>query len=406
MRGFQGTGGNPREPHAEAALADAVRLLSLVADSGEGHPPGHCARVAAVAVRLAEASGLTGEDLRATYYAGLLHEVGSLALGATHDGSNSSLERSKMVAMWDHPAQGARICAQIAALPPKTADLVRWHHESWDGSGYPDQLRWNAIPRQAQFLRVADAFVSMMAPRPHRESRSAGEAYAEILEATGRDFSPAAVSIFGTAFRTQVDGLAADAPVPGDPLPAHETDPSAILKMIGELVDNRLQNAGRNARIAEFATRTADKLSVGSADRAALMDAVALIEIGTVSLTLDEYLNFDVVSRLHREVRAKTAERAGDLVGRTATYAHLAPILRAQQEWFDGSGFPDRLAGAAIPLPARILAACAAYDWLERARQLKPLDAFEPSNALEGAAGTQFDPAVITALLASVPAPA
>lgn len=406
MRGFQDIDSNPREPHADAALADAVRLLSLVADSGEGHPPEHCARVASVAVKLAEAGGLCGEDLRATYYAGLLHEVGSLALGATHAGSTSSLERSKMVAMWDHPAQGARICAGIAALPAHTADLVRWHHESWDGSGYPDQLRWNAIPRQAQFLRVADAFVSMMAPRPHREPRPAGEAYAEILEATGRDFSPAAVSVFGTCFRTQNAVLVEDLPAPGPALSAYDTDAAHILRMIGELVDNRLQNGGRNARIAELAMRTAGKLAISQGERAELKHAVSLVEIGTVSLTLDEYLNFDVVSRLHRAERARTSTLAGNLAGRTPTFASLAPILRAQQEWFDGSGFPDRLAGSAIPIVARILAACAAYDSLERARQLKPLNAFDPSNQLEGAAGTQFDPAVISALLASLPAPA
>ena len=406
MRVFQGSDGNPSGPHADAALADAVRLLSLVADAGEGHPAQHGARVASVAVVLAKAGGLSDDDLAATYYAGLLHEVGSLAIGPTHARSDAPLARSAMVAMWDHPAQGARICARIGALPARTADLVRWHHESWDGTGYPDQLRWNAIPKAAQYLRVADAFVSMLAPRPFREPRGASDAYSEILTSTGRDFSPAAVRVFGTCFRMQEDELSQLIPPPGEPLSAAHTLAAEVLTLLGELIDNRLQNPGRSARISELATRVAEQMNISAEDRSLLAQAGPLLEIGTVTMSLEAYSNVDVLSGLMRTERAKSAVLAAEILGQAPSFAPLAAIVRAQYEWFDGSGAPDRLSANAIPLAARILCACAAFDSLERVRILRPLERGEPRREIEAAAGMQFDPAVVRALLACVPAPA
>src|SRR5579862_1644521 len=158
---FQDTGGDPRAIAAQ--FADVLAFYGAIGDAACGNPPGFALRKAATAVSLAEAAQAEPQERDAIYFAGLLHAVGAIGNAAYRRGERLS-ERFARMESWDVPAQGARFCEELSALPAATADIVRWQAECWDGTGYPDQLRWHGIPRSAVLLSLADAFLRASEP--------------------------------------------------------------------------------------------------------------------------------------------------------------------------------------------------------------------------------------------------
>lgn len=102
-----------------------------------------------------------------------------------------------------HPTIGSQILTPL--LEDQTAlDIVRHHHERWDGAGYPDELAGEDIPLAARIVAVADAFDAMTTARPYRAARTAEQAVAEIEREAGRQFDPAVARHAGPAFRGRV----------------------------------------------------------------------------------------------------------------------------------------------------------------------------------------------------------
>src|SRR5579883_1159532 len=161
MSTAEGVGGSS-SPEA-LALGDVLTFFGTVADYAAGSLPEDGARIASLAVAMGRLSGLPQEDLDALYFAARLRNAGALGNAAFAKGEQLP-ERSLVMQRWDIPADGARICERIGALPPATADFVRWQAECWDGTGYPDQLRWSGIPRAAQLLHIACTYVSIPEP--------------------------------------------------------------------------------------------------------------------------------------------------------------------------------------------------------------------------------------------------
>ena len=161
-----------------AALAQALAHAGDAADLTTG-APGQGSRIAALAVAMARMADASPRECDALYYAALLRNIGAL-------GKAELSER-------DVPAHGARICERLAALPAGTADIVRWQAEAWDGTGYPDHLRWGSVPKTAQLLHIATAYVSHADP---------DEALAAISACSGRTFSPQHVRTFVMWFHT------------------------------------------------------------------------------------------------------------------------------------------------------------------------------------------------------------
>ncbi len=198
---FQETDGDPRERFAEA-----LSSYGAAGDAACGNPPGFAARKAATAVAFAEVAELPQETVDALYFAGILHAAG--AIGA---------DAASRTVRWDSPARGARICEQIPGLPAQTADLVRRQAECWDGTGYPDQLRWDAIPFAAQLLLLAEIFLrasdsSLALERVNAESGrriapAVARVYADWLLRSGgtiRDVAPPLRALDATAIETAI----------------------------------------------------------------------------------------------------------------------------------------------------------------------------------------------------------
>ena len=152
-------------------------------------------RVARLAVATAEGLGLDEEDVERIELAARLHDVGMLAIPDTITNKPGGLIDAEWTIMRTHPEVGQRILAAAPSLAP-AARLVRFHHERWDGRGYPDGLKGEDIPVGARIIAVCSAFVAMMRHRPFSDAITVEEALAEIESCSGSQFDPHVAGVF------------------------------------------------------------------------------------------------------------------------------------------------------------------------------------------------------------------
>jgi len=171
------------------ALADAVD----VRDRATGL---HALRVRRYALNLAEAIDPTLLRDPSLEYGFLLHDVGKIGISdqvLLKPGPLTAEER-ELVHM--HPAIGAQILRNVSLLQGRGLDVVRHHHERWDGAGYPDGLSGEQIPLSARIFAVADTLDAMTSHRPYRQALDWAEAVGEIQSQSGRQFDPDVVQAF------------------------------------------------------------------------------------------------------------------------------------------------------------------------------------------------------------------
>jgi response regulator RpfG family c-di-GMP phosphodiesterase len=357
------------------ALGDVLSFFGAVADHAAGEPPEGGERVTALAVAMARLAGLPAAECDALYFAALLRNTGVLGNAAYAKGDPLE-ERAAVMARWDIPAQGARTCEHIAALPKPVADMVRWQSENWDGMGYPDQLRWAGVPKSAQLLHIAKTYVS---------STDADEALACISSESGRTFGPEAARTFVMWFHTFGGEIEPLSP-PHHALDESAQTPEDLLAMLADLVDRHNGTPQRAQRIAQRSEDIGRVLRLEEHDLVALKRASQLFGIGELRAAALESQQFDALARLGIETRAAHAMRAASLLARHSFVAEAAPIVRSRAEWYDGTGAPEGLRHADIPAAAAVLSLSIAYD------------ALDDMYRIETAAGTQFDPRTVRAL--------
>jgi cyclic di-GMP phosphodiesterase len=182
-----------------AALANAVEAKDVTTEE-------HCERLAALANRLGSAVGLDVTDLRALTYGAILHDVGKIGIRDEILTKPGPLTRAEWADMRLHPLIGERICEPLA-VARAFGPIIRNHHERWDGRGYPDGLRGEAIPMGARIVGVVDAFDAMVHARPYRAPRGGEAALAELRRGSGKQFDPALVPVFVGLMQDQDDGI-------------------------------------------------------------------------------------------------------------------------------------------------------------------------------------------------------
>lgn len=169
-----------------------LEAWSLQMDEAEGYPAGHGARVAAHALAIGERYGLEDETLEALRVAGLLHDIGQVGMGFVAQPGALTAEETTL--LWEHPVIGEQWL--VAQGYDEAGAMVRHHHERWDGGGYPDRLRGEAIPLPARILAVADAFEAFQHDRPYRQGFDAEVARDEIRRRAGTAYDPQVVQVF------------------------------------------------------------------------------------------------------------------------------------------------------------------------------------------------------------------
>ena len=155
----------------------------------------HAVRVQRLAVAVAQEVGVGEELIAALHAAAPLHDIGKLAIPDHLLHRPGPLSRQEYEIVQQHAAMGAEILSGIEGGAP-LAEIVRHHHENWDGSGYPDGLRGEGIPMGARILAVVDCYDALTSYRPYRKPLQHAEALAMIIGSRGSMYEPDILDAF------------------------------------------------------------------------------------------------------------------------------------------------------------------------------------------------------------------
>jgi len=172
-------------------VGSIIRLLEM----HDQYTKGHSENVAKTAADIAEQMGLSQDKITDTYWAGMVHDLGKLIIPLKILNKEGTLSDSEYDLIKNHPYWGYKALNDSKVLKP-IAKYVLYHHERWDGKGYPEGLKGNKIPLISQILSVADAWDAMTSKRSYRAPLSEEEAFKELLKNKGKQFSPQVIEVF------------------------------------------------------------------------------------------------------------------------------------------------------------------------------------------------------------------
>lgn len=385
---------------------DIVKALALVIDLAEGYDAQHGYNVALSAVQLGKYIGLGPDRLRTIFYAGLLHDVGEVGFPKETD-EFDLFEWQDHPYIRPHPLIGQVIISHLPTLK-KAGEVIRSHHESWDGKGYPDGLKGDNIPLESQIIGLCDTF------------DVAGSIYHDKEELCNRltpvlrnKFSPdlifsfkrmlAETELWGAANFNQNawQQLGIDA-VDLALLMGVEVDYFKVtLKTFANVIDAKHQyTKGHSLRVAALSRRIALEMGFAAEECAMIERAGFLHDAGKVGISrciLDKPGPLSDIE--YARIKAHPGMSAA-LLKTVQCLSDHAPLVRHHHERFDGLGYPDRLKAEEIPMGSRILAVADTYDAMTSDRAYrKGLPDRVAREEIIKFSGRMYDPDVVEAFL-------
>jgi putative nucleotidyltransferase with HDIG domain len=213
-------------------FTQTVRALASAIDARDPSTKRHSEHVSGIAVEIGQELGVSEAELEILEWGGLFHDIGKIGIQDAVLLKPGRLDKNERMEMNKHPVKGAEILANADRLR-QVVPLVRFHHEWYNGSGYPDRLIGEEIPLLARILAVADAFEAMTAVRPYQpRPKTLEQALEELRRCSGTQFDPRVVEAFiRTPTARGLGEIAADPSRllgPIDPAPNPTTRPSPL----------------------------------------------------------------------------------------------------------------------------------------------------------------------------------
>lgn len=179
---------------AERPLGERLLKLALETDRVEGYTEPHAVMIARLAETIGAQLGLHGTDLSALKFAALAHDIGEREMKRNYLLQPNALTWEQTLDLWRHPIIGEQAAAELQ-LPRQTQLLIRWHHEWWNGQGYPDGMTGAAIPLGARILRAVDTYCALISRRPHRGNYDLLDAEQIVADQAGVELDPQIVKL-------------------------------------------------------------------------------------------------------------------------------------------------------------------------------------------------------------------
>ena len=390
--------------------AGLLEALTEVMGSAKGYLYDHPPRVAYLARQLAPHLGLDRREASELVFAAVLSDLGMIGLAEdAWENPLPVLDAETRRRVDRHPVRSETSVAGIPHLEG-VAELVRHHHEWWNGEGYPDGLSGRAIPLGSRVLRLADTVCALGEPRPHRPPMAPEQIRGIVELSRGTELCPEVADVWlrlsdagrlapfdEHGYQAALRGAArALLPERVSPLSADH-----LLDILAHLIDAKdPYTAGHSRRVAILAVAVAGQLGLDDHVRSTIWAAGYLHDLGKLAVPLRVLMKEGpLVDEEWRSVRSHTG-RGADILQGIRSLRHLATGARYHHERWDGSGYPEGLSGERIPLVGRILAVCDAYDAMTSTRAYRSGRAHEAAvDEVALCAGRHFCPRVSAAFL-------
>ncbi|MVN85824.1 diguanylate cyclase [Deinococcus sp. HMF7620] len=180
-----------------ATLEASLNMLGVALEARDLETQGHTQRVRALAQRMGEALALPEDELTALRHGATLHDIGKLSVPDTILLKPGRLTPEERRVMEQHAPLGAELVSRIPFLHPQAHGVVRWHHERWDGAGYPDRLAGTQIPLLARVFALCDVYDALTSVRPYKGAMTHEQALGIIMAGSGSQFDPELTVLFG-----------------------------------------------------------------------------------------------------------------------------------------------------------------------------------------------------------------
>jgi response regulator RpfG family c-di-GMP phosphodiesterase len=177
------------------AHLDSVKVLTEAIDAKDPYTRGHSDRVRKMSIKIAIHLGFAEDRMEGLEYGSLLHDIGKIGIKDEILQKHGALTSEEYHYIQEHPLIGVKIVEGVDFFKDKVS-MIRNHHEHFDGNGYPDGLKGEAIPLGARIIAVPDAFDAMTSMRPHREAMALEEVLSEMEKCKGKQFDPEILNIF------------------------------------------------------------------------------------------------------------------------------------------------------------------------------------------------------------------
>lgn len=180
---------------SERDLFNSIKTLITIINAKDRYTFGHSERVTYYALKLAERLGLSGEEKFSLRCGSFLHDIGKIEIDRDLLNKTGPLKPKERAVLQKHPVWGSDIVRPISSLK-NAIPIILYHHENFDGTGYPCGLSGEEIPLLARILRVADSFDAMTTDRPYKKAKNLPEACDELKRCSGTLFDPRLVDLF------------------------------------------------------------------------------------------------------------------------------------------------------------------------------------------------------------------
>ena len=181
-------------------------VLGDVVEHDDGYTGEHCRDVVALALATGARLGLSPDRMRNLEFAALLHDVGKVAIPKTIINKPGRLDADEWALIKTHTIEGQRMLDRVGGFMSDVGQIVRWHHERWDGGGYPDGLAGEAIPLEARIITCCDSYNAMTTTRSYRAALAADVAADELRRCAGSQFDATVVDAVLSAVADSDEG--------------------------------------------------------------------------------------------------------------------------------------------------------------------------------------------------------
>jgi response regulator RpfG family c-di-GMP phosphodiesterase len=185
-----------RQSHAHKTLEGSFLALGLALEMRDLETAGHTERVVGYATALGEAFDLNALQLEALRQGAYLHDLGKLGVPDAILLKPGKLDPEEWTIMKTHVERGFHLASQIPGLGQGALNVIRYHHERYDGTGYPEGLKTTEIPLEARFFAVCDVYDALVSERPYKRAWTQAEALAQLRMDSGKHFDPTVVDAF------------------------------------------------------------------------------------------------------------------------------------------------------------------------------------------------------------------